>query len=86
MSAPVEGIMNKNPLVAKIGINKNEILNILMKKNIQIIPLLNNNRRVVKYFHITDFIKEEFLKNDVKEKLDSKISKRILVTGGAGYI
>lgn len=86
LTDPVKKIMNKNPLVAKIGIPEDEVLNILLKKNIQIIPILDNKRRVVEYYHITDFIKEKYLKKSVREVVDLKEAKKILVTGGAGYI
>jgi len=86
LSTLIKVIMNNNPLVAKIGISESEILNLLIKKNILIIPVLDNKRRVVDYYHITDFIKEKYLKNNVKKFFNSKKSKKILVTGGAGYI
>jgi len=86
LTEPVEKIMIQNPLVAKIGISEAEILNILIKKQILIIPLLDDKKHVVEYYHIIDFIKDEFLKKSVKEVSDSKISKTILITGGAGYI
>lgn len=83
---PVERIMNKNPFVAKVGISKTEILKILIDKHIQIIPILNDKRQVVSYYHIIDFIKKEFLINNINEPLDSRVPEKILITGGAGYI
>ena len=83
---PVETIITKNPLVARIGTSESEILGILLEKNLQIIPILNNRKMVVSYYHLTDFIKEEFLKEDVMKSIDLEQSKKILITGGAGYL
>ena len=86
LTASIEEIMNKNPLVAKIGIDEPDVLNILISKNILIIPVLDNERRIVDYYHITDFIKEKYLTKRIKISPSEDISKVILVTGGAGYI
>ncbi|MFX1385151.1 MAG: NAD-dependent epimerase/dehydratase family protein [Promethearchaeota archaeon] len=86
LTTSIEEIMNKNPLVGKIGISEAKILDILLDKVIQIIPILDDNKKVVKYYHLRDFIKEKFLKDTVKESITTKQSKKVLIIGGAGYI
>lgn len=84
LSEPIEKIMTKNPLVAKEGISEADILEILMNKRIEIIPVLNNERKVIDYYHLRDFIKEEFLTDSAIKSLD--LTEKVLVIGGAGYI
>ncbi|MFX0036484.1 MAG: NAD-dependent epimerase/dehydratase family protein [Candidatus Hermodarchaeota archaeon] len=86
LTLPVKDIMIKNPLIAKSGVSESDILNILIENKILIIPILDDKKRVIGYYHITDFIKEEFLRNTIKKEYDSKKTNRILVTGGTGYI
>jgi len=86
VTEPVEKIFTQNPLVARIGTSESEILRILLDKNLPIIPILNDNKIVVSYYHLTDFMKKEFLKNDVVKSINLDQSKKILVTGGAGYV
>ncbi len=86
LATPIDEVMNISPLVAKLGIPEREILNLLINRNILIIPVLDEKRTVVNYYHITDFIKEEFLKNNVKSTNELKASNKVLITGGAGYI
>lgn len=86
LTTSVEKIMTKDPLVARIGTSESEILSKLLEKKLLIIPVLNNKKTVVSYYHLMDFIKEEFLKKDIVKSINFKQSKKILVIGGAGYL
>ncbi len=86
LTSSINSIMNSKPFVIKTGIPESEVLKILLEKVILIIPVLDEKRRVVDYYHIYDFIKEEFLKVESEKKLSPKRYEWILVTGGAGYI
>jgi len=86
LTEPVEKIMSKTFFVAKEGVSETEILETIIRHKIFILPILNNMKQVVDYYQITDFIKDEFLKETVKTKTKPETSKKILVTGGAGYI
>lgn len=86
LNSSISTIMKLNPYVIKSGLSESKILQTMVDKVIQIIPVLDERKRIVQYYHITDFIKEKFLKNNIKKDFPSKKSKQILVTGGAGYI
>ena len=86
LTESVEKVMVKKFYVAKIGLSDSEILEILMENKILIIPILNERKQVIDYYHITDFIKEEYLRTDVKADIKPEKSKIVLITGGAGYI
>lgn len=86
LTTSVEKIMTKDPLVARIGTSESEILSKLLEKKLLIIPVLNNKKTVVSYYHLMDFIKEEFLKKDIVKSINLEQSKKILVIGGAGYL
>lgn len=83
----IKSILNTKPIVAKPNILKKEVLHLMLKKKIiYVIPVLNNQRHLLDFYHLSDFIKDEYkgLINSYSENNGKK--EYILITGGAGYI
>lgn len=83
----IKSIMNTNPIVVRPDISKSEVLNLMIKKKIiYVIPALNEQKEVIDYYLLSDFIKDEY--KDTLPNLANNIVKKgyILIIGGAGYI
>ena len=65
MDTKINKLMNKAPLVAESNLSKNEILSLMRRKNVNQIPLLDKNRRIVGLETIREILKEKKIDNPV---------------------
>jgi nucleoside-diphosphate-sugar epimerase len=86
INQPIRLIMNSKPIFAKPGISDYEILNLMLKKSVYIIPILNQLNEVIDFYHIKDFLKDRSIYKPQIEKTNELEKNTILIIGGAGYI
>jgi len=54
----VSRVMNKNPVVSNVQVSKQEITNLMKKRGIRHIPLLNDRGEVIEIFRMDDFFRD----------------------------
>ncbi len=77
----IQNVFNKNPIVSYKNQNEEEIRQLLFKNRIDLIPLLDDNNKVVGYYRWVDFYDEELENYKISEKLDIPV---VIMAGGKG--
>ncbi|MDW7973381.1 MAG: CBS domain-containing protein, partial [Thermodesulfovibrio sp.] len=75
----VEDICNKNPMFAKIGFDRQKIINIAKEKDIKYVPVVDENRRILEILVIEDV--QTKVKTIHFQKLDIPV---VIMAGGFG--
>ena len=86
LETPIEGIMNKNATTIKEGCSANDIVNVIGTKPLNFLPVLNEENSVCEILLSPQL---QRIKASASLLFDAKLlqkNKKILVTGGAGYI
>ncbi|MBW3019073.1 NAD-dependent epimerase/dehydratase family protein [Candidatus Woesearchaeota archaeon] len=82
VSERISKVMNKDPIHAKVGASRAELIRLMKEKDILGLPLLDENGTVTDFIMLSGTGISNF---NLKSKLD-KAHSRILVIGGAGFI
>jgi dTDP-glucose pyrophosphorylase len=77
----IQNVFNKNPIVSYKNQNIEEIKQLLFKNKIDLIPLLDENNKVIGYYRWVDFYNEELENYKISDKIDIPV---VIMAGGKG--
>jgi dTDP-glucose pyrophosphorylase len=81
LNSPIKKIFNKNPLkIYKENFNKKLLKNIFLKNQVDVIPILNNQNKVINYVKLSDVL----IKKIIQKKHQKKNNSIIIMAGGEG--
>lgn len=88
MQASVKTIMNTSPFTIGNDVHPAERIQLLIKSNKMLVPIVDERKRVVDFIFLPDILDEVIVKRSMHKPKDEGIFPpgRILVIGGAGYI
>jgi dTDP-glucose pyrophosphorylase/predicted transcriptional regulator len=79
LTSKLEVIMNKNPLFTTPGMSKTEIIDLMTRRNVLVLPLLDSKRKLMKLVHLRDLQ----IENNIETKKNI-FDAAVILAGGEG--